>query len=260
MPTLDQHQSGEFTKLAYIGDSGTGKTGSLVSLVKDGYDLGILDMDNGLDSLVAWVRKECPERLKAISYETVRDKFVSTPGGPRVPDPQAMTKALALMDKWSDGTSPATWGPKKIFVLDTLSRFGRAAFFWARGLNPTAKDPRQWYGAGQEAIENMLGLLTAKEFATNVIVISHVKYNEATDGSNKGYMNALGKALGPVIPSYFNTLVLAESTGTGQNVTRTIRTVPTNLVDVKTPAPFLIDGILPLSTGLATIFKKLKEQ
>ena len=34
-------------KLLYIGDSGSGKTGSLASLVKDGYKIRILDYDSG---------------------------------------------------------------------------------------------------------------------------------------------------------------------------------------------------------------------
>ena len=48
MPTLDTHQSSEFTKLLYLGDSGSGKTGSLVSLLKAGYKIKVLDLDNGV--------------------------------------------------------------------------------------------------------------------------------------------------------------------------------------------------------------------
>ena len=51
MPSLANHQSNEFTKLLIEGDSGSGKTGALASLVKAGYKLRILDMDNGLDAL-----------------------------------------------------------------------------------------------------------------------------------------------------------------------------------------------------------------
>lgn len=259
MAKLSTHSSGQLLKLIYLGDSGSGKTGSLVSLVAAGYELRILDFDNGLDALKQHILKECPDRIDAVDYETIRDKISSTPGGPKVLDPQAAVKGLQLMDKWSDGTRPAEWGPKTIFVLDSLSRFGRAAYFWARGMNQSAKDPRQWFGAGQAMVEDMLALLTAESFHTNVIVITHVRYNEAADGSNKGYANSLGKALGPIIPSYFNTMILAESIGQGMNVSRTIRTVPTNMIDLKNPAPFKIDERLPLGTGLATIFSKLKE-
>lgn len=259
MPALGDHHSSKFVKMMYIGDSSTGKTGSLTSLVGAGYKVRILDFDNGIDSLKEFVRKDCGNMIANVDYETVRDKFKLGPAGARVPDPTAFTKGLALMDKWSDGSNPAEWGDETIFVLDSLSAFGRAAFNWARGLNPSAKEPRTWYGAAQEGLENVLGYLTAEAFQTNVIVISHVRYNEADDGTNKGYANAIGKALGPVIPRYFNSLILAESSGAGKNRSRTIRTVPTNVIDLKTPIPFKLDETLPLGSGMLTIFNKLKE-
>lgn len=259
MPALEDHHSSKFVKIIYIGDSSTGKTGSLTSLVKDGYNVRILDFDNGIDVLKEFVKRECPEKIKQVDYETVRDKISVGPAGPRVKDPVAFTNGLKLMDTWYDGSKPSEWGEKTIFVLDSLSAFGRAAFAWARGLNPTAKDPRQWYHAAQQGVEDTIGLLTSEAFHANVIVISHVNYKEVTEGVTKGYTNSIGTALGPVIPRYFNTLILAESSGAGKSVVRTIRTVPSPLIDLKNPAPFKIDEVLPLSSGLATIFNKLKE-
>ena len=49
MPNLSKHQSSEFTKLLLMGDSKSGKTGALASLVLAGYKLRILDFDNGLE-------------------------------------------------------------------------------------------------------------------------------------------------------------------------------------------------------------------
>ena len=51
MPSLSAHQSNDYVKLLLCGDSGSGKSGALASLVGAGYKLRILDMDNGLDSL-----------------------------------------------------------------------------------------------------------------------------------------------------------------------------------------------------------------
>lgn len=259
MASLAEHHSGKFVKLLYIGDSGTGKTGSLTSLVSEGYKLRILDMDNGLDVLSQFVRKECPDNIGNVDYETRRDKFRVGPAGPVVAGtPKAFLDGLKLLTEWSDGTKPAEWGEDTILVVDSLSAMGRAAFAWARGLNPTARDPRQWYFTAQQAIEDMIALLTGEEFQANVILISHVSYQELHDGSTKGYANAIGRAMGPIIPKYFNTLLLAESVGSGKNVKRRIRTVPTGVIDLKTPAPFKIDAEYPLSTGLADIVKKLK--
>lgn len=251
MPTLDQHQSGEYTKLVYIGDSSTGKTGSLASLVDDGFRLKVLDMDNGLDPLVAFVKKR--ENLVNVEYETIRDKYKSTKVGPMVDGgAKAFVAAMDKLTEWSKEEDSNT-----IVVIDSLSALGKAAFEWAKGMNPSAKDPRQWYFSAQQAIENVIALLTGAEFRFNVIVISHVNYKEVQEGVHKGYANAIGSALGPTIPKYFNTLILAESSGAGANVRRRIKTMPTGVIDLKVPNP-KVEKELPLETGLSTLFAQLR--
>lgn len=252
MPTADQHASSRYTKLIYIGDSSTGKTGSLAALVAAGYKLKVVDMDNGLDTLIYYAR-DLQAPLVNIEYETYRDKYVGSPGGPIIRGaPTAFTNALKKMTEWS-----ALEDEKTIFVLDSLSAFGRAAFEWAKAMNPASKDPRQWYHAAQQGVESTLAMLTSEEFKMNVIVISHVNYKEVTEGVHKGYANAIGSAMGPTIPRYFNTLILAESIGAGANVKRRIKTVPTGVIDLKISNP-KIEAELPLSTGMATIFEKMR--
>jgi hypothetical protein len=252
MPTLDQHQSSQYTKVLYIGDSSSGKTGSLVSLLAAGYTFRILDMDNGLDSLVAFARKEGLD-LSKVEFETIRDKYKAGKTGPKIDGtPKAFIQAMETMTEWSEHDDP-----KCIFVLDSLSALGRAAFAWANALNPTVKDKRQVFGAAQGAIEDCIALISGETFRMNAIVISHVNYQEADDGTTKGFTNAIGKALGPVIPRYFNTLLLAETTGSGKNVKRKIKTVPTHTIDLKTPVPD-IDAEFPLPTGMAEIFRLLR--
>lgn len=255
MPTADQHQSASYVKMIYIGDSGTGKTGSLASLVAAGYRFKIIDMDNGLDYMINEVRRAGhSDKLSGIEYETIRDKYgVSISRGAGVKgSAKAFTDALKKMTEWSELEDDRT-----IFVLDSLSAFGKAAYEWAIGMNPTSKDPRQWYFSAQQAVENVIALVTGIDFKMNVIIISHVNYKEFTDGTVKGYANAIGSALGPTISKYFNTLVLAESIGSGKNVKRKIKTLPTGVIDLKVAMPDL-DPELPLETGLATIFEKLK--
>lgn len=260
MVSLSEHKSSRFVKIMYIGDSGTGKTGSLASLVEAGYKLRILDLDNGVTVLREFIKESCPDKLGLVDYETCRDKYKSSPGGPIISGmPRAYVDATKLMTQWSDETIPSEWGEDTVFVLDSLSALGRAALAWAEGLNPSAKDRRQWYGTAQNSLENIIAMLTSDAFEANVIVISHVHYSEDRSGIERGYANAIGKALGPRIPMYFNSMILAETSGMGKGAKRTIRTVPTNLITLKTPAPFKIDESLPLETGLATLFDKLKE-
>lgn len=255
MPTADQHQSSELVKLLYIGDSGTGKTGSMVSLLADGYKFKILDMDAGLGYFINEARRQgLGDRLRDVEFETYRDVYVAGPAGVTVKgQPKAATSALSKIQEWS-----SIQDPKTIFVLDSLSAFGKASFEWARFLNPTAKDPRQWYHGAQQMVENTLANLTSPLFGMNVLVVSHVNYKEVVEGVHKGYVNAVGTALGPIIPRYFDTMILAESSGSGKNTKRKIKTLPTGVIDLKIAHPE-VEAELPLETGLASIFKKLKD-
>ena len=120
MPTLTHHQSNEFTKLLIEGDSGSGKTGALTSLVAEGYKLRILDFDNGLETLKQFVFKECPQNGDNVEFRTLRDKRVAGPEGPIVRAPKAFIDCIKMLDRWKykldDGTEtdlgvPAEWGP-----------------------------------------------------------------------------------------------------------------------------------------------------
>jgi len=102
MPSLRNHQSVQFTKMLLIGDSGTGKTGSLVSLVKAGYKIRILDMDNGLDILRNLVLEQAPEQIDNVHFITVTDKFKHV-GGKAVPvNSDAWSRAIKYLDNWTN--------------------------------------------------------------------------------------------------------------------------------------------------------------
>lgn len=252
MPTLDNHASSLYTKVLYIGDSSSGKTGSLVSLLKDGYSMRILDMDNGLTALKLF-GKAAGADLSLVEYETYRDEYVSGKAGPKLKgQPKAFVDAMAKLTEWSEINDPMC-----ITVVDSLTFLGKTAMNWAQGMNPTAKDPRQWFYTAQKAVESVLALLTSEAYKQNLIVISHVNYKEVMEGVHKGYPSAVGSALGPTVASYFDTLILAEASGSGTNVRRRIKTLPTGVIDLKMPTSG-IDKELPLETGLATIFAELK--
>lgn len=258
MTSLANHQSNDFTKLLLSGDSGSGKTGALASLAKT-YSLRILDMDNGLDSLKSYILKECPERINSVEFRTLRDDYTSSPTGPKVAKPKAFVEALKMLDNWKyddvDLGDPAGWGSDCILVIDSLTFFADAAFNWAVGLNPTAKDPRQWYGSAQSAVEDTLALLTSGSFKTNVIVTSHFRYMENLDGSKKAYPTAVGSALGPTIPRYFNNWAQVEN----KNGKRQIQVGATPMIDLKNTKPFEAIKPYPIDNGLAEFFGVLRK-
>lgn len=258
MPVLEQPSKNGLVKMLIIGDSSTGKTGSLCSLLKAGYRLRVLDLDNKIKNgiLPHAIAKDCPDKMANLDYEPLRDKFRGTAGG-HVFDgmPQAYIKALALMDKWSDGSIPKKWGPDVIFVLDSLTFFADAAFNWAKSMSPGTKDPRQWYGTAQDGVQHTLGVLSSDDFETNVIVISHVLYQERPDGTMKGFPSSVGKAIGPDIPTYFDNMALTQTIAGGKRV---IQTIPTALIDLKNAASFKMAPTYPIETGLAEFFKTLR--
>lgn len=263
MPRASEHASSKICKLLLIGDSGTGKTTALWSLVRDGYQLRILDFDNLLDTLVAKVRRECPQHLDAIEYMSFRDKMKATSFGPIVDGaPTAFVGALRALDKWEDGSVPAQWGEQTILVVDSMTTMARACYWWAKGLQGAATaaegvvlkgyDPRRSFFTAQQAFMNVISLLTAPSFNCNVICIAHIKYLEQ-DGITKGFPVAVGAAISPEIPSYFASVALATKSG-GATPKRTLRTQSTNMIDLKNPRAFDTAAELPLEDGLSTFF------
>lgn len=265
---LANHQSTQTVKMLLVGDSGAAKTGSLISLVKADYKLRVLDYDNGLDILAKLVREQCPEKAANVDYQTLRDKRKTT-GTQTVFDgtPMAFTKGMQLLDHWKykaeDGTEvdlgkPSEWGPDTVIVVDSLKFMGDAAYNRAEALNPGAKDGRVLYGVGQEGIMQVLDILTSDWIKCHVVVITHVQLQERGDGTTKGFPAALGKALGPEIPKYFNSIVMAETAGSGASFKRQLRTTPTAFLDLKNPGGEKIPAILSVNTGLAEFFNALR--
>lgn len=258
MTSLLEHQSSDLIKLLAIGDSKTGKTGSLVSLVKAGYKLRVLDMDNLLDVLRYYGQAQCPEQLKNVEFLTFRDKWKSSPIGPVLDGPpQAFVKAMKALDNWPDLGPPAEWGKDCILVIDSLSRLCDASMDFHESMaaaQATKYDRRAVYFSAQNSIENVLGNLTSSSFRTNVIVIAHVMYIDMPDGTKKGFPQSVGQALSPKIAQYFPSVILYTNKG-GK---RTIQTNSTPLIDLANPAPFLMQPSYPIETGLAEFFSVLR--
>lgn len=269
MPSLVTHQSQESVKLLLIGDSGTGKTGSLLSLIVAGYTLVILDFDNGLDILVNALKDHCARTgadfsklAGRVKFATCTDRFKSI-GGTMMVDgmPTAFSSAMNLLTNWKtadeDLGASSAWGPDKILVIDSLTFMSDAAFRYVEVVGGF-KDPRQTYGEAQKKVENCLGLLYSPSIKCNVIVMSHIAYIEV-QGISKGYPSSIGKALSPQIPRYFNTMLQVRTIGAGANMKRVIASVPSGVVDLKTPfLPGKIPAELPIETGLAEYFKVLR--
>lgn len=268
MTSLANHQSSSFTKLLLIGDPKTGKTGSLVSLVKAGYNLRILDTDNLLDFFKQSVLATCPDRIDSVEFRTIRDNYKATANGMVVSGrPRAWIDCLKMLDNWKytdndnseiDLGSPASWGPNDVLVIDSLSRLCDAAYDHHASIIPTGKngeaDGRAIYGNAQDDVEKLLARVTSAQFETNVIVIAHGIYMDMPNGQKKIWPQGIGQKLSPRIPSYFpNVIRYAHDKGK-----RTIQLSSDNMIDLANTNPAKLSDPLPVETGLAEFFEAVR--
>lgn len=264
MPTLSQHQSNSYTKLLLLGDAKSGKTGSLVSLVKAGYKLRILDMDNLLDILKYKIIEECPEYLDNVEFRTVRDKYKTGPGGSMIDGkPKAWIDAIKMLDQWkyddTDLGKPSEWGTDCILVIDSLSRLCDAAYDFHESIIPRGKsgdyDGRAVYGNAQDDVEKVLGMLTSRGMETNVIVIAHGTYMDLPDGTKKIFPQGVGQKLSLRIPQYFPNYIRYKNVG-GK---RTIQLESDPMIDLANTRPGVLNKSLSIETGLAEFFAALRD-
>jgi hypothetical protein len=265
MTSLAQHQSNEYTKLLIEGDSKSGKTGSLASLVAAGYKLRILDFDNGLDVLKQFVLRDCPNNINHVEFRTLRDDRTASSEGPKIAGkPKAFITAYKMIDHWRyddvDLGVPSEWGQDCILVIDSLTFMSDAVFNFHESITHSATsgkyDMRAVYRSAQDAVEDVLAFITSDRFKTNVIVISHVKYMEI-EGATKGYPVSVGSALSPVIPRYFNSVIRFVTKSGGKRV---IETVASSVFDLANPKPFEMEKTLDIEDGLARFFATLRPQ
>lgn len=276
MGSLAQHSSGQTTKMLLLGDSGTGKTGALASLVEAGYNLRVLDFDNGLDILANVLRqKNKPELLEKVDYVTVTDG-TRIAGTNLIPTATAWNKAIKTLGDWPGFGKIETWTNQDILVIDSLTFAGKAAVRFILNLNGRVADIPQFqdYLAAQGLLEKLCATLYNETVICNTIVISHVREVAKThqeldskgrpitveeEGSRKGFAETgAGKALSPVIGRYFNSVLLVDIEGSGAGTRRIIRTVPHENIGLKNSAPGSVRPTYPIATGLADYFAAVR--
>lgn len=265
MPTLSQHDSHQYTKLLFIGDHGSGKTGGLAPLVRAGYNLFVFDFDNGLDILANLLSDE-PEALERVHFQTFTDDLKTLQDGTTIPkgQPKAFANAMKQLNHWKtddeDCGSPKEFGPDSVVVIDSLTHLSMTAMRKVLADNGRAGEwPWQSdWGAAQQLVRGILQMLYSASFQSNVIVNAHIQFQTLQDGSTKVYPKTLGQALSPEVGSYFNTMVGAETKGGGKNSKHIIRTMSDGVLEFKNSNPEKVPAELPLESGLADLFSILQ--
>lgn len=251
-------------KVLVIGDSGTGKTGALAALANAGYELFILDLDNGTDILQSVVK---PEFRSKVHIETLTDtgKLVGLGTAQKIikSNPQAFPKALSLLQDWKDSDTGEKFGPvsswntSRVLVVDSLSFLGMSALDYVLAKNGRmGEQPFQSdWGDAMRFLEQVLQIIYSTEIKCHVVMNSHVDYQQP-EGSNmiRGLPMGLGSKLSPKIGRYFNMMLLTKSRGSGDSVKRVLLTKPEGVVEVKCPILSAAKEY-PIETGLADLLK-----
>lgn len=100
-------------------------------------------------------------------------------------------------------------------------------------------------------------------FKTNVVINAHIKCVEKPGQDDveeakrevEGLPMALGSAISPLIPSFFNSMLLVKVDADGS---RRIHTKPQFQVSTKTAAPLSVKPHYPIETGLASYFEAIR--
>ena len=231
MPSFNDHHSNNIIKALVCGDSGGGKTGLLATLANGGYNVRILDFDNGLDVLGAYLTDEGKKR---VFYETFK-----------INDKTAPDRAFDMIKKWK--TSSEDLGDvskttsKDVIVLDSLSFYGQACIRAVCAMNgkdydKVASFDRSYWGTAMKGCERVISYLTSTEVPFNVIINTHVKFQENDQGVMKAYPNVIGSALAPIIGRYFNNIWRIDVKGDK----RMIRTTSDSYMALKSSKPTVL--------------------
>lgn len=280
------------TKLLLIGDSGTGKTGALASLAASGYNLRVIDLDNGIPVLIEYLSdptseysKKDPKAKERLHWISLSDRMKPA-GGTIVPiSAEGWEKTTAMLKHWKEGDIDlgpvAEWGDKDVLVIDSLSNLSTLALNYHLKLNAslgktrTQNEARRDINSTQNMLRSLFTLLYDKSIKCNVILISHITFVSETgrrpDAEEdkehnpviNGYPSAIGRALSPHIPRWFNNVLVTRALGSGRAVRRMLYTNTTDvsglLVNAKSQAPLKVKPEYKIEWGLAEYFADVRK-
>ena len=225
-------------KILIMGLGGTGKTYSLGTLcdwaAKNNSEVAVLFTENGLETLLGYFRdhgkeppacvfwhqqKTKPISLKALlatadmvgklSYEALAKSTDSNRGG----DNNAFYKILGSCADFTDDRTGKSLGPvdsfprNRIFVIDSLTELGNAAFKMQVGSRPMASPGD--YGVAQSNLMNFLRLCT-QGLECPFVLTAHVdREMDPITQATKIMVKAIGKALSTEIPTLFSDVIYA---------------------------------------------------
>lgn len=226
-------------RVMLMGEGGTGKTHSLGTLADTGVEIFCLFVGEGAgpETLLGyWVDKGKPIppnvhwhvihppklSFQDFAKQAVRVNTLALDTLAKAPDPERHLHNLwikvseALFDFPDDRTGKKfgpvdSWGPERALVVDGLTGMCRAAMSCVVGSRPVW-NPGD-YQVGQKQVEGLIRLIDGN-CKCWFILISHVeKEMDQVVGGMQITASAIGKALGPIIPTMFSDAIYCTREG-----------------------------------------------
>jgi len=250
MPVFSQHPNQRRVKLLLLGDPGAGKTGLLATLANQDYKVRILDLDNNLGILSAYLKEG---KADNISYCSISSK-----------DPDSWKKSLAITTKWTlpdeDLGSVDTWDSNTVLVVDSATFWNDVCMSQVLKENGVADDKagfdRSLWDVMRKRFENQIARLTSEKYNFHLILIAHLRLieNQKTGGILKSFPSFLGQQLPTIVARYMNNVWLASRTKDGKPVLQTQTT--RDMGYLKCSAPHRVTAEAPFDLG--AIFKQIE--
>jgi len=240
MPNFSNHPRDQRVKALVCGDPGTGKTGALATLLNDGYQIAVLDFDNGLDILHNYI-EDNQSKLSYITFD------VEDPNTPNL-----VREILKIWTTTEEDLGPITdWGTDQVIVIDSASLYGECLLSHSKKTDGRMK----YFEAGQE-LKRIIQFLTGPKVKCNVIVNTHIQTIENDQGLLKGYPQMIGQAVSKSIGRYFNNIWRLDSKRMGRESVPIVRTKSDSFMALKCSSPKAVDAEHPLD--YAELFQKIK--
>lgn len=257
----------------------SGKTGSIAALPDAGYNVRIIDVDNGtkiLKNLLTDPKSKYKSyKTGSLRYVPITDTMKALNGRAFPLKATVWTRALNMLEDWKEPDISlgkiTTWTDKDVLVIDSLTKLGTAAYNHILAMNgklmsgASGYEYQRFVGMAQSLISDFIEMVCDVEVKCNVIIITHINYQDEPGSvrekqedviPQQGFPTALGRAIGPRIARNFNTTLMAKKEGNNYKIyTKTY----TN-VNLKTEAPLSVRDWYPLETGLADYFRDVRGQ
>lgn len=201
MPSFSLHPNSGRVKLLLVGDPGAGKTGLLATLANQDYKVRIVDLDNNLGILNAYLARD---KASNVAYYSIPAK-----------DPESWRKSVSITSRWTlpeeDLGDLTTWGPDTVLAIDSATFWNEACMAQVlkeAGISDdkTGFDQSLW-GVMAKRFENQVARLTSDRYKFHLILISHIRLVEDKRmGITKVMPSFLGQQLPNIVSRYCNNV------------------------------------------------------